>query len=538
MRNLSWMLLRLPLLTLLACASEPEAPVNDPAPSLTPGPGGGPGAGPQPGLAPGGPMGASQAEDLSTSWRADLAVKVPALEDAASCPDADSDGFVSAVLCPSTPAASADCDDNDPAVTPATERWVRPGPFLMGSASDHAGRDEGPLHAVTLSGYCLDRLELSAKDLAAWLNGRAPKSPDVRSVTPAGAVEPGREAHPAEGLTFEEAQAVCEARGKTLPTEAQWEKAARGGCELGEFNGSCDPEDLRPYPWGADPPTCALANHNSTEKGMPALCVSDTSPVDSSPEGAGPYGHQHLSGNVWEYTADFWQPGVYGPGRVDPGGPASGVTHALRGGGWNTFSTNMRTSNRFHDLVMGSAVGVRCARPTAPPNTDTTPPMTLATVSGVVTASEGQLKGRALYITAFDAADADPQSGMLAPGRSPVAEVKLSPSGEATQSFSVQVPSGGSVLIMAALDDGSGGQKDDYKSASGSGGFGKADKPILVEGDVSGVAVRLLRPGAGAGQPLGPPGGPPGAGGGPPGPPPNNKRPPMPPPTAPGETPR
>ena len=158
------MLLRLPLLTLLACASEPEAPVNDPAPPLTPGPGGAPGAGPQPGLAPGGPMGASQAEDLSTSWRADLAVKVPALEDAASCPDADGDGFVSAVLCPSTPAASADCDDNDPAVTPATERWVRPGPFLMGSASDHAGRDEGPLHAVTLSGYCLDRLELSAKD--------------------------------------------------------------------------------------------------------------------------------------------------------------------------------------------------------------------------------------------------------------------------------------------------------------------------------------------------------------------------------------
>ena len=532
------MLLRLPLLTLLTCASEPEAPVNDPAPPLTPGPSGAPGAGPQPGLAPGGPMGASQAEDLSTSWRADLAVKVPALEDAASCPDADGDGFVSALLCPSTPAASADCDDNDPAVTPATERWVRPGPFLMGSASDHAGRDEGPLHAVTLSGYCLDRLELSAQDFAAWLNGRAPKSPDVRSVTSAGAVEPGREAHPAEGLTFEEAQAVCEARGKTLPTEAQWEKAARGGCELGEFSGSCDPEDLRPYPWGTDPPTCALANHNSTEKGMPALCVSDTSPVDSSPEGAGPYGHQHLSGNVWEYTADFWQPGVYGPGRVDPGGPASGVTHALRGGGWNTFSTNMRVSNRFHDLVMGSAVGVRCARPTAPPNTDSTPPMTLATVSGVVTASEGQLKGRALYITAFDAADADPQSGMLAPGRSPVAEVKLTPSGEATQSFSVQVPSGGSVLIMAALDDGSGGQKDDYKSASGSGGFGKADKPILVEGDVSGVAVRLLRPGAGAGQPLGPPGGPPGAGGGPPGPPPNNKRPPMPPPTAPGETPR
>jgi hypothetical protein len=420
MRNLSWMLLRLPLLTLLACASEPEAPVNDPAPPLTPGPGGAPGAGPQPGLAPGGPMGASQAEDLSTSWRADLAVKVPTLEDAASCPDADGDGFVSAVLCPSTPAASADCDDNDPAVTPATERWVRPGPFLMGSASDHAGRDEGPLHAVTLSGYCLDRLELSAQDFAAWLNGRAPKSPDVRSVTPAGAVEPGREAHPAEGLTFEEAQAVCEARGKTLPTEAQWEKAARGGCELGEFSGSCDPEDLRPYPWGTDPPTCALANHNSTEKGMPARSVSRTPrPWTLRLKARGLMVISTSAATSGSTPRIFGSPACMAPGGWTPAArrAASPTPYAAAAG--TPSAPTCASPTVFHDLVMGSAVGVRCARPTAPPNTDSTPPMTLATVSGVVTASEGQLKGRALYITAFDAADADPQSGMLRPGPLP-----------------------------------------------------------------------------------------------------------------------
>jgi hypothetical protein len=363
---------------------------------------------------------------------------------------------------------------------------------------------------VELSGYCLDRTELPVDAFAAWLGagGRRPAGADVRSVDADGRVAAGRSGHPAEGVTADEAVQLCAAAGKALPTEAQWEKAARGGCELGDDPSACDAGDLRSYPWGGAEPTCALANHNSTEGGMPALCVSDTLPVDSLPAGAGPYGHLHLAGNVWEITADRWHPGVYGGARKDPSGPAEGTTRALRGGGWNTFSTNMRVANRFHDLVLGSAAGLRCARPTAPGRPDAVAPLRLATVEGEVRAASGALAGRALYLTAFDAADADPRTGMLAPGRSPVAEARFTPTGGPSLPFSLQVPVGGAYLLMAALDDGSGADKDDYKSASGSGGFGQAQGAVKVDGDVQGVSIELQRPGAGPG-PGGGPGGPP-----------------------------
>ena len=176
-------------------------------------------------------------------------------------------------------------------------------------------------------------------------------------------IEPNREDHPAEGVTWKEAYDFCVTNGKSLPTEAQWEKAARGGCELGDDATKCDPSDLRAYPWGNDTPSCELANHQLSASGLPKLCVSNTQTADELPQGTGPYGHTHLAGNIWEYVADVWHPTVYSTEmRSNPAGVQSGDVHVLRGGGWNTFSTNMRAANRFHDLVMGSASGFRCAR--------------------------------------------------------------------------------------------------------------------------------------------------------------------------------
>ena len=83
-----------------------------------------------------------------------------------------------------------------------------------------------------------------------------------------------RNDHPAEGVTWKEANDYCNAKGQSLPTEAQWEKAARGGCELGDDANMCDPTDLRAYPWGNDAPTCELANHQLSASGLPKLCVS------------------------------------------------------------------------------------------------------------------------------------------------------------------------------------------------------------------------------------------------------------------------
>ena len=441
---------------------------------------------PPKGMLPGG----SPAEDLKSSWKASFAnSSVPTSEVASSCPDKDKDGFVDATSCPHNPPSTLDCDDNDPAVTPKTEIWIPPGPFIMGSTSSHAGSDEKPVHVVTLSGYCLDTHEVAAQDWFDQLKktGATPQGSDVRNLKN-GQFNPSRADYPAEGVTYSEAKSYCEAQGKSLPTEAQWEKAARGGCELGSNPQKCDLEDLRPYPWGKDAPTCAHANHQLSTKGMPKLCVSDTLKVDSLPKGAGPYGHLHLSGNVWEYVLDAWHPQTYTQDRpIDPAGPKQGDIHVLRGGGWNTFSTNMRNANRFHDLVMGSASGFRCARGGSL-NYDSVSPLEMVALQGSIYGAP-MIKGRALYVTAFDAADADP-NGMLVPGRSPVAEIRLIPNGKKEQSFSLEVPKSRKYILSAALDAGTGAQKDDYISASGSGGFGHAKQnPISAPNDQNNISM-------------------------------------------------
>ena len=496
------------IMSALGCGGgEPVAPTAGPAPTPTgpparpaPGPGAGRPHGPGgPGASAGagaGPKGASAAEDLRSSWRDALAAPVPRPPDG-TCPDADGDGAPDARLCAAAP-AGLDCDDADPAVGPATERWVPAGPFLMGSASDHAGRDEGPVHVVQLAGFCLDRHEATAAAVGAWARaaGRTLTGADLANLTPGGAPIADRSRHPATGLTWEEARDYCAAGGKALPTEAQWEKAARGGCELGRDPAACDPGDLRAYPWGAAAPDCTRANHQSGGMPGPAtLCVGGTLPVDALPEGAGPYGHLQLAGNAWEWTADAYHPAVYAAaGRVDPGGPPGGPYRVLRGGGWSTFGTNMRVSNRFEDLVMGSPSGVRCARPTAAATPDPVPPLTLVPLEGEIVAAAGTLTGRALYVTAFDAADVDPRTGLLTPGRSPAAEARLTPNGAARQPFSLAVPEGGRYMLSAAIDAG-GPAGPDFVAPSGTGGMGEADtNPIQADDPVSGIRIQLQAP--------------------------------------------
>ena len=454
---------------------------------------------------PPGLPGMSASEDLRSSWRDELAISWEAkTKTTVDCPDNDGDGLVDATAphCGTLyPAEKLDCDDSDAKIGSAQERYVPEGYFLMGSISSHAGADEGPVEAVRLDGYCLDRDEVSNKDFAAWLTkeGKTPLGPDIRNFKD-GIADPSRGEYPAEGVTWQEAHDYCEAMGKSLPTEAQWEKAARGGCELGSNALQCDQEDLRAYPWGNTAPSCELANHQVSSSGMPKLCVSDTLLPDALPKGTGPYGHRHLAGNVWEYVGDTWHPKVYGKERENPAGPKSGDIHVLRGGGWNTFSTNMRAANRFHDLVMGSAAGFRCARSMTKQKFDNVKPLVLASVTGSITASKN-LQGRALYITAFDANDAD-SNGMLAPGRSPIAEVRLTPNNTSQQDFEIRLPKGGKYLLSAALDAGTGGQKEDYVSASGSGGFGKAKQnPISVDSPVTDIIIEMQFAPAGGPRP-------------------------------------
>ena len=487
------------IMSVLGCGGE-DPPASGPGASSAPTPAGvqapvtGPGS---PGAA--GTRGAARtprataAEDLRGSWRSSLGATVPPSPEG-DCPDADGDGAPDARRCGAAP-ETLDCDDQDPAVGPTTERWIPAGPFLMGSASDQAGRDEGPVHVVQLSGYCLDLHEASAEHVGAWARaaGRTLVGPDLVNLSPDGTPAPGKARHPATGLTWDEASDYCAASGKALPTEAQWEKAARGGCELGSDPLACDPADLRPYAWGSAAPDCTRANHQSGSMPGPAsLCVGGTSPIDALPAGAGPYGHLNIAGNAWEWVADAYHPAVYTEAvRTDPGGPSDGPYRVMRGGGWSTFGTNMRAANRFEDLVLGSPTGVRCARPTAATTPDPVPPLTLVALSGEISTAEGVLQGRALYVTAFDAADLDARTGLLTPGRSPAAEARLTPNGAARQRFTVDVPTGGSYMLSAALDAG-GPAGDGFAAPSGTGGMGQADaNPIQADGDVDGIRIRL-----------------------------------------------
>jgi formylglycine-generating enzyme len=469
----------------IGCGVEQTAPelVNQNSAEMRHNPSGNRGAHP-----PGGVSGTSPREDLSSSWRDALAVptRLNPLS-SGDCVDSDGDGFGDVFQCPWLTSAEADCDDSDSQVTPDVERWVPGGAFLMGSVSDHAGVDEGPVHVVRTAGYCLDVHEALASD---W-NRVSPESAHV-------AVAEGL---PAEGVSREAAASFCEAQGKRLPTEAEWEKASRGGCELGDDPQSCDRGDLRAYPWGDAAPTCARANHQISTSGAPRMCEGSVSAVGQHTAGAGPYGHQDLSGNLWEWVSDTYHPSLYVEGgRSNPKGPASGEVMTLRGGGWSTFSTNMRSANRFTSNLGGSATGVRCARGEVVGGFDEVAPIEMVTISGTVSVERGVLSGRAVMVTVFAAADAGP-GGELAPGRSPVAEVQLTPNNEQSQSFDLRVPVG-SYRLMAALDAGAPLERDgQWLAPSGSGGFGQADGEILAESDLSGVEVviRQAPPGGGPG---------------------------------------
>jgi len=308
-------------------------------------------------------------------------------------------------------------------VCPEGQLLVPGGAFLMGSTSPEAGRDEGPVHVVYLEAFCLDRLE--ATD-----GNRQPLTP----------------------VDYSKAEAACAERGHRLPTEAEWEKAARGGCELGSDPGRCDAEDLKIYPWGNAAPSCQRANHQVVGARGPKPCEGSTLLAGSRPEGAGPYGHQDLAGNVWEWVSDNYHPDTYASAksRVSPRGPVSGSVRVLRGGAWNTFSTNMRVSNRFTSLLQGSATGFRCASGGGVGEHDSVKAFESHPVQVTLALPRNAGAGQ-IFVSAFDSEDLDPQTGAPILGRSPVAEAVVGVDGSPSHDVRLSLPIG-QYRVMAVLE--------------------------------------------------------------------------------------
>jgi len=244
---------------------------------------------------------------------------------------------------------------------------VPAGEFLMGGADadPKAGADEKPQHTVYLDAFYIDRVEVTNAQYVRFLNAMGghtgmcggrdcvetqieDKYSHILGQEGRYEVESGFEDHPVTQVSWYGAQAYCAWVGARLPTEAEWEKAARG-------------VDGRLYPWGNEPPDCDKAQYGD--------CGGATVAVGSRPAGASPYGVLDMAGNVWEWVGDWYDPAYYdaSPER-NPQGPDSGVRKVFRGGSWGYLPTFIRASDRARNrpTYAGFNVGFRCAAQSPP----------------------------------------------------------------------------------------------------------------------------------------------------------------------------
>jgi formylglycine-generating enzyme required for sulfatase activity len=242
---------------------------------------------------------------------------------------------------------------------------VPPGPFVMGSDVEEMppGGGDSPEHVVFLSGYCIDLTEVTnAEWRACAAAGSCPEPASADSYRWADYyTHPGFADFPVIHVDWSMAATYCTWAGKRLPTEAEWEKGARGGCEIVAPE-TCGPEDERTYPWGDADPTCDHANFFEGCSDP----VGDTWEVGGYRAGDGPYGEHDLAGNVHEWVADWYDPDYYstcGAACEDPAGPPSGDRRIHRGGGWTSSAAHLGVAVRWAAVptVEGYDLGFRCA---------------------------------------------------------------------------------------------------------------------------------------------------------------------------------
>ncbi|MEW5940842.1 MAG: SUMF1/EgtB/PvdO family nonheme iron enzyme [Chloroflexota bacterium] len=225
-----------------------------------------------------------------------------------------------------------------------TMMFVPEGSFEMGS--DNGDSDEKPVHTVYLDSYWMDMTEVTNAMYALCVSdGDCDPPQNTSSYTHSSYYGNSQyDDYPVIYVDWNQADAYCQWAGAGLPTEAEWEKAARG-------------TDGRTYPWG-EGIDCNKANYNGS-------CVGDTSAVGSYESGKSPYGIYDLAGNVWEWVADWYDSSYYSSSpSSNPLGPSSGQYRALRGGTWSINDDNVRSAgrNRVNPTNAYSVVGFRCSR--------------------------------------------------------------------------------------------------------------------------------------------------------------------------------
>jgi formylglycine-generating enzyme len=230
---------------------------------------------------------------------------------------------------------------------------VSAGPFPMGvPAGDRdGGRDEYPRHEVFLNDYDIDTYEVTHGRYAEFIKATGHRSPQhtknpARTLWTGSAVPDSLRERPVINVDWYDADAYCRWAGKRLPTEAEWEKAARG-------------TDGRRFPWGNVEPTDKHLNYNQRWRGENTLM-----PVGSYEAGKSPYGAYDMAGNVWEWVADWYDPLYYEKSpSTNPQGPETGTHKVLRSSGWSVETPLVRIFTRVQSdpLNRNDSTGFRCA---------------------------------------------------------------------------------------------------------------------------------------------------------------------------------
>lgn len=217
---------------------------------------------------------------------------------------------------------------------------VDAGEFMMGcneAVDEDCSEDEAPLHTVTLSAFEIDRTEVTQAQYTACVVDGACELPTCEWNCDEAEL-------PASCVTWSHANAYCAWANKRLPTEAEWEKAARGA-------------EGNKYPWGNEEPDCSRANM--------AGCGAEARPAGSLAAGASPYGALDMAGNMVELVADWYDASYYESSPAeDPQGPSTGTRYSGRGGGFKSDSEYLRTSKRdwYDPTDSAPSLGFRCAR--------------------------------------------------------------------------------------------------------------------------------------------------------------------------------
>ncbi len=232
------------------------------------------------------------------------------------------------------------------------ECLVPAGSFWMGcnSAVDsNCYSDESPYHEVTLSGYYMDKTEVTVDAYGECVTAGSCTAPSTGGSCNWGVS--GRGGHPVNCVNWTQAREYCAWVGKRLPTEAEWEKAARG-------------TDGRKYPWGNETATCEYAVMYEGGNGCGTGSTWDV--CGKSPSGDSPYGLCDMSGNVWEWVSDWYDSDYYtNSPSSNPTNTVSGSYRVIRGGSFAYTAHNLRASGRSGDYPSDYYVnlGFRCARP-------------------------------------------------------------------------------------------------------------------------------------------------------------------------------